>query len=157
MNFIDPTASIGPETKVWHFAVVLSHVIIGARCSIGSHAEIGRGCIIGDDTHIAKGVFLPPNSNIGNKVFIGPGCVFTDDKYPKAGNKFYTHEPPTIHDHASIGAGAVILPGVTIGEHAMIGAGAIVTKDVSSNGHVRGEPARDKVLNPGQCNEGIHG
>lgn len=41
-----------------------------------------------------------------------------------------------------IGAGAVILPGVTIGEHAVVGAGAIVTKDVPAGVIVAGNPAR---------------
>ena len=155
MNFIDPSARIGGGTKVWHFAVILQDVVIGSDCSIGSHAEIGLGCIIGDGTRIGKGVFLPPDSRVGCNVFIGPGCIFTDDKYPKAGNRYYTAEPPVIENDASIGAGAVILPGVHIGHHAMIAAGAIVTRDVPAHGHVRCEPAREKVINGGQANEGI--
>ena len=43
---------------------------------------------------------------------------------------------------AWIGAGAVVLPGVTIGEHAVVGAGAIVTKDVPAGVIVAGNPAR---------------
>jgi acetyltransferase-like isoleucine patch superfamily enzyme len=157
MNFIDPSARIGGGTKVWHFAVILQDVVIGENCSIGSHAEIGRGCIIGDGTRIGKGVFLPPDSIVGDHVFIGPNSVFTDDRYPKAGNRDYVAEPPRICDFAAIGAGAVILPGIVIGSHAMIGAGAIVTRNVPEYGMVRGEPARARLVNPGQCNEGVHG
>ncbi|MCB0084209.1 MAG: N-acetyltransferase, partial [Caldilineaceae bacterium] len=43
---------------------------------------------------------------------------------------------------ASIGAGAVILPGVTIGKFAMVGAGAVVSKDVPEYALVIGNPAR---------------
>jgi UDP-2-acetamido-3-amino-2,3-dideoxy-glucuronate N-acetyltransferase len=43
---------------------------------------------------------------------------------------------------ATVGAGAVVLPGVTIGERAMVGAGAVVTKDVEPDTVVVGNPAR---------------
>ena len=43
---------------------------------------------------------------------------------------------------ALIGAGAVLLPGITIGEGAMVGAGAVVTKDVAPGTTVIGNPAR---------------
>ena len=48
---------------------------------------------------------------------------------------------------ASIGAGAVILPGISIGENAMIGAGAVVTKDVPPNAVVYGNPAKIQKYN----------
>lgn len=140
-NFIDPSAVLGQRTKVWHFAVVLQECVIGDDVSIGSLAEIGRGTVIGNRTRIGHGVFLPPNSVIGEDVFIGPCVVFTDDKYPRANNADYDAQPPLIEDGASVGAGAVILPGVRIGAGAMVGAGAIVTRDVPPRGNVRGEPA----------------
>lgn len=144
-NFIDPSVKLGSNTKVWHFAVILADVEIGSNCSIGSHAEIGRGSRIGSNTRISYGVFLPSRSLISHDVFIGPGVIFTDDKYPLAGNANYNAEPPTIGHGASIGAGAVILPGIHIGPQALIGAGAIVTHDVPPGTHVRGEPAREKA------------
>jgi maltose O-acetyltransferase len=49
--------------------------------------------------------------------------------------------PTRVGKGASIGAGAVILPGITIGEGAMIGAGAVVTKDVAAGEVVMGNPA----------------
>lgn len=129
-NFIDGTAIVGAETNVWHFAVVLANVLIGNRCSIGSNSEIGRGSIVGDNTRISSHVFLPARSQIGSNVFIGPGCVFTDDRYPRAGNTEYKAEPPVIEDFASLGAGCVVLPGVRIGRGALVGAGTVVTRDV---------------------------
>ncbi len=41
-----------------------------------------------------------------------------------------------------IGAGAIILPGVTIGDHSVVAAGAVVTRDVPSNSMVAGNPAQ---------------
>lgn len=145
VNFIDPTASIGEGTVCWHFCVVLQDVVIGENCSIGSGAEIGRGSVIGDRVRISAHVFLPAKSKVGDEVFIGPGAVFTDDRHPRAGNAQYRAEPPIIERGASIGAGAVILPGVRIGANAMVGAGAIVTKDVAAWSVVRSEPARERL------------
>jgi acetyltransferase-like isoleucine patch superfamily enzyme len=145
LNFIDRTVTIGTGSKVWHFAVVLGGVTIGADCVIGSRCEIGFRCAIGDGTHIGSGTFLPSDSIIGQRVFIGPNVTCCDDRHPKIpdpGDPPYHAQPPVIEDGASIGAGAVLLPGIHIGKLARIGAGAIVTRDVPDNAHVRGEPAR---------------
>jgi UDP-2-acetamido-3-amino-2,3-dideoxy-glucuronate N-acetyltransferase len=142
INSIHPTAVIGEGTRVWNFSVVLANVEIGKNCNIGSCCEIGHGTTIGDGTRIGFNTFLPPNSRIGHSVFIGPGVVACDDRNPVVSNPGYRAEPPIIEDDASIGAGAVLLPGVRIGKGARIGAGAIVTKDVEAFSMVRGEPAR---------------
>lgn len=147
INFIDPTAQIGLGSTVWHFAVVLANVSIGANCSIGSNTEIGRGCKIGDNTRIGSGVFLPPNSVIGSHCFIGPQTCFTDDRNPRVNNPDYLAEPPQVKDHARIGAGCVILPGVVIGINALIGAGSVVTRSVPDGGKVYGEQAKLREVN----------
>lgn len=153
LGFVDPTATIGKDCHIWHYAVVLRDVKLGDNVSIGSHAEIGRGTTIGSGSRIGKGVFLPPNSVVGMNVFIGPGTVFCDDKYPRVGNVEYHAQPPTIEAMASIGAGVVVLPGVRIGFGALIGAGSTVTKDVPAKTVFRGEPAREVGLvdNLGLC------
>lgn len=143
--FIDHSASIGENSKTWHYARVLQDVRIGKNCSIGAGSEIGRGSYIGDNTRIGANTFIPPNTKIGDWVFVGPGVVMCDDKFPKVpGPKDppYKAEPPVIGDHAVIGAGVVILPGVIIGEYAFVGAGAIVTRDVEAHTRVLGFPAR---------------
>lgn len=147
-NWIDPqakisvTARLGDFIKVWAFANIMADVYLGDYCSIGGCSEIGRGTIIGDHSRVGYGVFLPDHSQIGSYVFIGPRAVFTDDRYPRVENGDYKAEPPIIEDYASIGAGAVILPGVKIGCHAMIGAGAIVTHNVKPYAVVVGNPAK---------------
>lgn len=83
---------------------------------------------------------------LGNRVSIGPGCIFILASHPNASKvrqdiKNKTNE---IHlqDDVWIGAGAVILPGVTVGEGAIVGAGAVVTKDVEAHSVVAGNPAK---------------
>jgi len=144
-NFVDKTATIGQNVTIWHFAVLLADVKIGDNVSIGSRTEIGRGSTIGDNTRISSGVFLPSNSIIGKNCFIAPNVTFTDDRYPRAGNDSYHAEPPILEDGCSVGAGSVVLPGVTIGAGALVGAGSVVTRNVPPKGHVRGEPAREKA------------
>lgn len=145
INLIESNVQVGKNTKIWHFAVVLQDVRIGADCNIGSGCEIGRGTVIGDNTRIGAHTFLPPNSQIGNNVFIGPNVTCTDDRYPvipKEGDPPYNALPPVIDDYAAVGAGVTILPGVRIGRGARIAAGSVVTKDVPNYAAVRGVPAR---------------
>lgn len=127
---------------MWQFASVLANVTLGNDVSIGAGAEIGRGTKIGHNSRIGSGVFIPSNSVIGSHVFIGPRTCFTDDRNPRVNNPTYLAEPPVVRDHARIGAGCVILPGVTIGINAMIGAGSVVTRSVPDGGKVYGEKAK---------------
>jgi acetyltransferase-like isoleucine patch superfamily enzyme len=83
-------------------------------------------------------------------VFIGHGVLFINDKRPRATSEDGRLQSTDDWDllrtfvarRASIGSGAVILPGVTIGEGALIGAGAVVTGDVGAGTVVAGVPAR---------------
>lgn len=142
---VDPSASLGEGTAVWAYANVLGGVKTGRHCSIGHAAEIGRGTIMGHYCRIGKGAFLPARSRLGHEVFIGPNVTACDDKHPKVNNWQYEAQPPTIGDRASIGAGAILLPGVHIGEGAVVGAGAVVTHDVPMYTTVMGVPARPRL------------
>ena len=78
---------------------------------------------------------------IEDDVFIGPNVTFTNDKNPRVRGEWELLKT-TVKKGASIGAGAVILPGITIGEYALVGAGAVVTRDVPPRAVVVGNPAR---------------
>lgn len=131
--------SIGENTNIWQFCVVLSNAKIGKNCNICSNCFIENDVIIGDNVTIKNGVSLYDGITIEDNVFIGPNAVFCNDKYPKSKNKNFELKPIVIKEGASIGANATILPGVTIGENAIIGAGAIVTKNVLKNQKVIGK------------------
>lgn len=137
---IHPSVIMGKGTVVWSFVIILENTTIGNDCVVGSHTFIGRNCTIGNRVRIQDKVFIPNGVVVEDNVFIGPGVVMTDDLYPKSLTP-YIAMPPVIKACCSIGAGAVILPGVTIGEYSTVGAGAVVTKDVPPYKTVKGVPA----------------
>ncbi len=133
---------IGEHTSVWQFCVILPNAVIGDNCNICAQVLIENDVRIGDNVTIKSGVQVWDGIIIGNNVFIGPNVTFTNDKYPISKNINYEQLCTTIHDGASIGANATILPGVTIGAEAMIGAGSVVTKDVPAGELWVGNPAK---------------
>jgi UDP-2-acetamido-3-amino-2,3-dideoxy-glucuronate N-acetyltransferase len=124
--------TIGDETRIGAFVEITRGAVIGARCKISSHTFICGGVTIEDE------------------VFIGHGVMFTNDLYPRATNddgspqteSDWTLIETMVRRGASLGSGAVILPGVTIGEGAVIGAGSVVTSDVPAYATVAGNPAK---------------
>lgn len=130
--------SIGKDTNIWQFCVVLKGAQIGKNCNICSHCFIENDVKVGNNVTVKCGVQLWDGITIEDDVFIGPNVTFCNDKYPKSKNKNFKLEPIIIKKGASIGANATILPGVTIGENALIGAGALITKDVEMNKKIIG-------------------
>lgn len=135
---IGEDVSVGDDTKIWHHCNIY-RARIGKNCNIASYVEIG-GATIGDNCKIEAYTFIPPGVTIGNEVFIGPHVTFTNDKYPRATEAF-TLCRTLVRDGASIGAGSIILSGVTIGEKAMVGAGSLIVKDVPAGMLVYGDGA----------------
>lgn len=136
------STTIGVGTRIWQYVVVLPSAKIGEDCNICSHCLIENDVIVGDRVTVKSGVQLWDGLRIGNDVFIGPNASFTNDRFPRSQKTPTTFLVTTIHDGASIGAGAVILPGVVIGSRAMVAAGAVVTRSVPPNAIVVGNPAK---------------
>jgi acetyltransferase-like isoleucine patch superfamily enzyme len=134
-------ASIGPGTTVWQFVVVLDGAVIGADCNLSAHTLVEGGAVLGVRVTLKSGVYVWDGITLEDDVFCGPNATFANDRYPRSKQAFNL-ERTIVKKGASIGAGAVILPGVTIGERAMIGAGAVVTRDVDDDAKVVGDPAR---------------
>ncbi len=133
---------IGANTKIWQYCVVLEGARIGQNCNVCSHCFIENDVTVGDNVTIKNGVYLFDGIQLEDEVFVGPNVTFTNDKFPRS-KQYQTAVARTIiKKGASIGGGAVILPGIIIGEHAMVGAGAVVTKDVPAYVTVVGNPAR---------------
>ncbi|WP_070964093.1 sugar O-acetyltransferase [Vibrio sonorensis] len=111
-------------------------------------------CDMGKNIHFKLGGFLNVDVkildiapvNIGEYVQIGPGAILTTVGHPldmaerclpeAAGNSI------NIGDNVWIGAGAIVLGGVSIGDRSVIGAGAVVTKDIPADSVAVGNPAK---------------
>jgi acetyltransferase-like isoleucine patch superfamily enzyme len=125
---------------------------IGCDCNIGDAAFIESGAVLGDRVTIKNQVMVWDGVTIEDDAFVGPGVIFTNDMYPRSprmpeiavryGNPDYWRVRTVIRRGASLGAGAVILPGTTVGEFALVAAGAVVTRDVVPYQLVLGNPAR---------------
>jgi acetyltransferase-like isoleucine patch superfamily enzyme len=139
-------SNLGTGTRIWQFVVVLPGAQIGQDCNICSHCLIEGDVVIGNRVTVKSGVQLWDGLRVGDDVFIGPNVTFTNDKHPKSGNANFKLQSTRIEAGASIGGGAVILPGLVIGAGATVGAGAVVTKDVLPGTTVVGTPA--KTIHP---------
>lgn len=144
-TFVHPLADvqsqhIGDGTSIWQFVVILPDARIGEDCNVCSHCFVENDVIVGDRVTIKNGVQLWDGLRVGDDVFIGPNVTFTNDKHPHSRDHSKPALQTTIHDRASIGGGATILPGVTIGYAAIIGAGAVVTRSVPAGAVIVGNP-----------------
>jgi UDP-2-acetamido-3-amino-2,3-dideoxy-glucuronate N-acetyltransferase len=134
--------TIGENTRVWQYVVVLAGAQIGSDCNICSHVLIEGDVVIGDRVTVKSGVQLWNGVRLENDVFVGPNATFTNDAFPRSRHYVDEFLSTVVEEGASIGAGAVIVPGVRIGSGSMIAAGAVVTKDVEPGSLVMGNPAR---------------
>jgi acetyltransferase-like isoleucine patch superfamily enzyme len=146
---VSDQAQLGDETRVWHHVHIRENARVGRNCIIGKDVYIDRDVVVGDNVKIQNGAYLYHGVTLEDGVFVGPGVCLTNDKYPRAiipagdlkGDEDWEVFPIIVKRGASLGARAVVLPGVVIGRCAMIGAGAVVTKDIPDHGLVRGNPA----------------
>jgi len=129
-SLIEPDCRIGAGTRIWHLCHLRRGAVIGRDCVLGRNVYVEAGAVIGNEVHIQNNVSVYAGVQLHDAVFVGPSVVFTNDKWPRAGNADWTIIPTIVEAGASIGAGAVIVCGVRIGAHAMIGAGAVVRRNV---------------------------
>ena len=126
-------------------------------------AEIGEDCYIeppfhanwgGHHVHFGKGVYANFNLTmvddthiyVGDYTMFGPNVTVATAGHPilpELRQKAYQYNASVrIGNNCWIGAGAIILPGITIGDNVVIGAGSVVTKDIPSNVVAVGNPCK---------------
>lgn len=108
----------------------------GRHCHFGNkvYANYHLTCV--DDTHIY----------IGDHTMLGPNVTIATAGHPiwpaLREQAYQFNMPVSIGRNCWIGAGAIVMPGVTIGDNTVIGAGSIVTKDIPANVVAVGNPCR---------------
>lgn len=126
-------------------------------------AEIGEDCYIeppfhanlgGKHVHFGKCVYANFNFTavddthiyVGDYTMFGPNVILATAGHPilpKLRQEAYQYNMPVhIGKNCWLGAGVIVLPGVTIGDNTVIGAGSVVTKDIPSNVVAVGNPCR---------------
>lgn len=106
----------------------------GKNIRVGKNVFINHACTFMDRGGIT----------LGDNVFLGPKvCLITENHgILPSERRILTSKPVTLCNNVWVGAGAIVLPGVTVGENSVVGAGAVVTHDVPPNTVVAGNPAR---------------
>ena len=108
----------------------------GKHCHFGDWVYANFNLTMVDDTHIY----------VGDNTMFGPNVTVATAGHPilpELREQGYQYNfPVKIGKNCWIGAGAIIVPGVTIGDNTVIGAGSVVTKDIPSNVVAVGNPCR---------------
>lgn len=108
----------------------------GHHVHLGSNVYANAGLKLVDDTHIY----------IGDCTMLGPNVVIATAGHPidpeLRSQGLQYNMPVRIGKNCWLGAGVIVMPGVTIGDNAVIGAGSIVTKDIPANVVAVGNPCR---------------
>ena len=139
---VDKSAKIGEGTKIWHFAHVREKARIGKNCVLGHAVYVDRNVKIGNYVKLENRANVYDGVTIEDNVLVGPNVTFTNDMYPRSFSTDWKIIPTLVKKGASIGAGSIVICGVTINEYAMIGAGSVVTQDVPAYALAYGNPAR---------------
>lgn len=108
----------------------------GRHVHFGNNVYCNFGVTMVDDTHIY----------VGDCTMFGPNVIIATAGHPilpELREKAYQYNAPVhIGRNCWIGAGAIIVLGITIGENSVIGAGSVVTKDIPPNSVAAGNPCR---------------
>ncbi len=142
-NVMEKGVKLGSRVRIHHHIVLEEGVLIGSDCELLPFVHIQAGTIIGNSAKLGSGYrsggnkeiighhfeascksTTSPGTQIGNNVFLGPHAVILHKNFNGE------HKPCTIGNDVQIGAGAIIMPGITIGEGAVIGANALILRDV---------------------------
>ena len=153
---------IGSDCTIYTGTWIGKNVLVGDGVRIRENCEITAECIIGSNCTFQNDVVMLPRSRvidlshitagviIGEGAFVSTGVLTMNDDSFNGNNAEgdSTLNAPKIGAGASVGGGAVLLPGVNVGNGAVVAAGSIVTKDVAAGTTVMGVAAKRRYLQP---------
>jgi acetyltransferase-like isoleucine patch superfamily enzyme len=148
-------------------------IVLGERVHLYDNVAVGKSCSIGDYSYINPNSFIDDQTVIGKycsisrNVIIGIGNHNIDGitTHPIGYSKYWNDrivreiksmQKTVIGNDVWIGAGAIILNGITIGDGAVVGAGAVVTKNVEPYSVVVGVPAKHIKTRAPECKHYIN-
>ncbi len=131
---------IADDVSIGHNSLLRENVRIGEHTKVGTSVVIDGASSVGSRVSIQTGVYICTYSTVEDSVFLGPCCVFTNDKYVV--QKPFKLIGPIVRKGASIGANALLFPGITVGEGAVVGSQAMVNSDVPPRTIFAGIPAK---------------
>ena len=140
---VDPGATIGAGTRIWHWVHISGQARIGERCSFGQNVYVGNRVVIGNNCKVQNNVSIYDNVTLEDDVFCGPSMVFTNVYNPRSAvTRKDEYRDTLVKRGATLGANCTIVCGVTIGEHAFVAAGAVINRNVKPYALMAGVPAR---------------
>src|SRR6476469_9299774 len=110
--YVDDGATIGADTRVWHFCHVLGGAVIGERCSLGQNVVVMNGVKIGNNVKIQNNVCVYEGVELSDDVSCGPSMVFTNVLNPRShASRRNEYRKTRVGKGATIGANATIICG----------------------------------------------
>lgn len=130
--------TIGLGFSSGHRVTIREHTEIGSHCSVGTLCDIQGRVRIGHHTRLHSNVHISQACCIGNYIFLYPFSVMTNDPIPPCDDL----KGGQIGDYSVVGVHAVILPGIRVGENCLIGANSVVRRSLQDFSVATGDPAR---------------
>lgn len=146
---------VGTGAVLYRGAAIDARVLLADLCTVRENVTIGRGtivgrgvtvenvCRIGRYCKLESDCYITAYSELEDRVFVAPGVVTSNDNFVgRTAERFKHFKGVRVKKGGRIGAGSVVLPGITIGEDGLVAAGSVVTRDVPPRTIVLGAPAK---------------
>jgi UDP-2-acetamido-3-amino-2,3-dideoxy-glucuronate N-acetyltransferase len=124
-------ATVRERVEVGDFTILGRGVVVENDCSVGRYCKLETECYLTAYSLLEDRVFLAPQVTTSNDRFIG-----------RTAERFKHFKGITVRKGGRVGAGAVVLPGLTIGEDGLLAAGSVLTRDLPPRMIYLGSPAK---------------
>jgi UDP-2-acetamido-3-amino-2,3-dideoxy-glucuronate N-acetyltransferase len=136
-------AELGEGVLLADQATVRERVVVGDFTIIGRGVVVENDCRVGRYCKLETECYITAYSTLEDRVFVAPQVTTSNDRFiGRTEERFKHFRGVTVRKGGRIGAGAVILPGLTIGEDALVAAGSVLTRDVPPRMIFLGSPAK---------------